>query len=102
MGKGVKIKACYIKAKQFLEGHELLLASASRRNNVLAVLGANRQSTAGWRGSLGVSQRWVRSGRHMSLAKPTEEARLQEQRPIHRACSQVFAPQHFRAKEVEG
>ena len=45
-GKGVKIKACYIKAKQFLEGHELRLASASRRNNVLAVSGANRQSRA--------------------------------------------------------
>ena len=70
-GKGVKMKRCYIKAKQFLEGRELLLASASRgRNSVLAVSRANQQrrSRLEKEGSLGVSRRWVQSGIHTDLS----------------------------------
>lgn len=54
----------------------------------------------GWRGSLG----WFGQGVTRASLKPTEEAQLQEQRPIHspRACSLVFAPQRFHRKEVEG
>ena len=71
VGIGALFAIAYLIASVLQQVISVETDKSSRFNvvDVLAVLGANRQSTAGWRGSLGVSQCWVRSGRHMSLAE---------------------------------
>lgn len=55
------MKACYIKAKQFLEGHELAAGKSVQESGTMYLLCQKRTGKAnpGRRGHLGPAQGWA-------------------------------------------